>query len=244
MEKARLEGRRAIGTQTTIGANYFNKKPGGMTDMGSSRGSGSINSQRTSVRPGGKQVGGGGRIAGKPPAGGMGRGSRAGGDGQSQASKQGLAIDTTSSHNQPSQSQSNVESPGRSQHGRNNLAQNQRSIDSQNRSQMDESVIPTPRILNPGKRNANASGTLPEGKRSMDGVGQKTAADGQELLEHVQSATQSQQFKTMDDSKTQLHDDTASVGLKKNLMTSNSEKADQAPIASPPVAKTPSTGEK
>ena len=119
-EKARLEGRRAIGTQTTIGANYFNKKPGGMTDMGSSRGSGSIQSGRTSVRPGGKQVGGGGRIAGKPPAGGMGRGSRAH-EGQSQTSRQGLAIDTTSSHskNQPSMNQSNVESPNRSQHGRN-----------------------------------------------------------------------------------------------------------------------------
>ena len=81
----RLEGRRAFGTQTTIGANYFNKKPGGMTDMGSSRGSGSINSQRTGMGRG-KAVGGGGRVAGgKPPAGAM-RGS-ARGDGQSQASK-------------------------------------------------------------------------------------------------------------------------------------------------------------
>ncbi len=97
MERMRLEGRRAIGTQTTIGANYFNKKPGG-GDMGSSRGSGSINSQRTGVRNQGKPVGGGGRIAGgRPPAGAMRQGSRAM-DGQSQASKQGIAIDTTSSH--------------------------------------------------------------------------------------------------------------------------------------------------
>ncbi len=101
---------------------------------------------------------------------------------------------------------------------------------------MNDEGIPTPRNLGNGMRNANNSGTLPEGKRSMDGMGPaKKAAGGQELLEHVQSATQSQQFKTMDDSKTQLHEDTASVGLKKNLKTSNSDKVEQ-PVASPPAA--------
>lgn len=45
------------------------------------------------------------------------------------------------------------------------------------------------------------------------------SVDGQELLEHVQSATQSQQFKTMDDSKTQLHEDTQEIQIKKNLQT-------------------------
>ena len=67
------------GTQTLIGAAYFNKKP----EVGSSRGSGSLASQRG---PGGgrggggsgqgRQVGGGGRVAGKPPAGDARKGSR------------------------------------------------------------------------------------------------------------------------------------------------------------------------
>ena len=109
---------------------------------------------------------------------------------------------------------------------------------------MNDEGIPTPRNLNQNKRNVNNSGTLPEGKRSMDGMASpKNGAGGQELLEHVQSATQSQQFKTMDDSKTQLHEDTASVGLKKNLKTSNSDKVEQPVASPPPQATTPSVKE-
>ena len=86
-----------MGTQTTGGGN-FNKGKGG--EMGSSRGSGSLQSgsQRTRQEggrgDGGKRVGGGGRIANRPPPGGPRKPS--GIDGQSDASKQGLAIDTAS----------------------------------------------------------------------------------------------------------------------------------------------------
>ena len=67
------------GTQTLLGAAYFDKKPG----VGSSRGSGSLASQRG--QPGGGRGGGGsgerrgpggGRGAGKPPAGDARKGSR------------------------------------------------------------------------------------------------------------------------------------------------------------------------
>jgi hypothetical protein len=75
-ELDRLEGKVELGTQTIIGANYFNKKPG-MQEMNSSRGSGSLqSSQRTREMPGGKRVGGGGRIANRPPAGGPRKDSR------------------------------------------------------------------------------------------------------------------------------------------------------------------------
>ncbi len=67
-------------------------------EMGSSRGSGSLQSSSARNKGGGsKQVGGGGRIANRPPPGGMRKDSR-NADNISQASKQGLAIDTASSH--------------------------------------------------------------------------------------------------------------------------------------------------
>ena len=62
--------------------------------------------------------------------------------------------------------------------------------------------IPTPKNLPP--KGQPASGKLPEGKKSMDGAMPPNikTPEGQELLQSVQSATQSQQqFKTMDDSK-------------------------------------------
>ena len=78
LELLATEGKREVGTQTAIGAAYFNKKP----DVGSSRGSGSLGSGRTGAgrgAPGGsgeRRVGGGGRVAGKPPAGDARKGSR------------------------------------------------------------------------------------------------------------------------------------------------------------------------
>ena len=52
----------------------------------------------------------------------------------------------------------------------------------------------------------------------MDGVVTPNKdSNRDELLEHVQSATQSQQFKTMDDSKTALEESVPEVSLKKNL---------------------------
>ena len=103
-ERNRLEGKIDWGTQTIIGANYFNKKPQMGGDMGSSRGSGSLQSSSARNKGGGsKQVGGGGRIANRPPPGGMRKDSR-NADNISQASKQGLAIDTASSHSKQQQS--------------------------------------------------------------------------------------------------------------------------------------------
>ena len=79
---------------------------------------------------------------------------------------------------------------------------------------MNDEGIPTPRNL--AGRNQPGSGTLPGQKRSMDGVDRKDS-NRDELLEHVQSATQSQQFKTMEDSKTALEESVPEVSLKKNL---------------------------
>ena len=82
---------------------------------------------------------------------------------------------------------------------------------------MNDEGIPTPRNL-AGGRNQPGSGTLPGQKRSMDGVVTPNKdSNREELLEHVQSATQSQQFKTMDDSKTALEESVPEVSLKKNL---------------------------
>ena len=53
-ERNRLEGKLDAGTQTIIGANYFNKKPTMGGDMGSSRGSGSLQSSSARGRAGGK----------------------------------------------------------------------------------------------------------------------------------------------------------------------------------------------
>ena len=76
LEMLRTEGHTEVATQTVIGAAYFNKKP----EVGSSRGSGSLGSQRTGAGrgqgSGGRAVGGGGRVAGKPPAGDGRKGSR------------------------------------------------------------------------------------------------------------------------------------------------------------------------
>jgi len=77
MELLATEGKATVGTQTVIGAAYFNKKP----EVGSSRGSGSLGSQRAGAGRGGggsgeRRVGGGGRVAGRPPAGDARKGSR------------------------------------------------------------------------------------------------------------------------------------------------------------------------
>ena len=70
----------------------------------------------------------------------------------------------------------------------------------------------------------------------MDGVvAPQTAADGGELLEHVQSATQSQQFKTLDDSKAQLVDAGPEAGTSKNLNASQSDKLGNQPEAGSPI---------
>ena len=78
LELLATEGKTEVATQTAIGAAYFNKKP----EVGSSRGSGSLASQRAGGRgqgsgerrPGGGA--GGGRGAGKPPPGDGRKGSR------------------------------------------------------------------------------------------------------------------------------------------------------------------------
>jgi len=70
----------------------------------------------------------------------------------------------------------------------------------------------------------------------MDGVvAPQTAADGGELLEHVQSATQSQQFKTLDDSKAQLVEAGPDGGTSKNLNASQSDKLGNQPEAGSPI---------
>ena len=72
-EKRRMSGKQDTGTMTTItgNSNIFKQGPrggGGATDLGSSRGSGSLQSGSGRGRgTGGKQVGGGGRIANRPP---------------------------------------------------------------------------------------------------------------------------------------------------------------------------------
>ena len=72
-EKRRMSGKQDTGTMTTItgNSNIFKQGPrggGGATDLGSSRGSGSLQSGSGRGRgAGGKQVGGGGRIANRPP---------------------------------------------------------------------------------------------------------------------------------------------------------------------------------
>ncbi len=106
---------------------------------------------------------------------------------------------------------------------------------------MNDEGIPTPRNL--PDRNQPGSGALPEQKKSMDGAMHAQTADGKEMLEHVQSATQSQQFKTLEDSKTQLHEDTAQeIGLRQNLQqTSQSDnlKADSLNEQVPEEANAP-----
>ena len=74
LELLATEGKTEVATQTVIGAAYFNKKP----EVGSSRGSGSLASQRTGAGRGSgeRRVGGGGRVAGKPPPGDARKGSR------------------------------------------------------------------------------------------------------------------------------------------------------------------------
>ena len=95
---------------------------------------------------------------------------------------------------------------------------------------MGDDGIATPRNLEDNKNQAGSGGILPEGKRSMDGVmTAKQIADSKELLQNAQSATQSQQFKTMDNSSKQLHEDTHhQMSLKNNLQTSHSGKVDAA----------------
>lgn len=204
-EKMRLEGKEDKECQTIIGQKYFENKK---TDLSSRNGSGSLGtgSQRTAGAPapsGGKRVGGGGTIAKRPPPRPNANGSR-NADG-SQGSKGPLRMDTASSHNSKGQA-SNYDGATpviRQQSGnRSQVPPIQRSGDSNldKTSRMNDDGIATPRNLT--DKNQHGSGTLPEGKRSMDGVvaGQQSA-DSKELLNHVQSATQSQQFKTMDNSK-------------------------------------------
>lgn len=81
---------------------------------------------------------------------------------------------------------------------------------------MNDDGIATPRTLT--DKNQPGSGMLADGKRSMDGVmAAQKSAESKELLQHVQSATHSQQFKTMDNSKTQLHEDAHEASLKNKL---------------------------
>ena len=105
-ERNRLEGREEVGTQTIIGQNYFNKKPGQSGNDASSRASGSVQGSSQRERGpglGAKKVGGGGQIARRPPPGGPNR-KVSNADGQSVASK-GLAVDTASSHSRQKASQ-------------------------------------------------------------------------------------------------------------------------------------------
>ena len=97
-QRRRTEGMIEFGTQTVIGANYFNKKPGGaMAEMGSSRGSGSLQSSSQQNRGLQGKGRGGGRGGGRPPPGGSKQGSNAPSQGGS-PSKQGRpGVDTTSS---------------------------------------------------------------------------------------------------------------------------------------------------
>jgi len=111
--------------------------------------------------PGGKRVGGGGRIANKPPPGGPRRDSR---PDNSQASKQGLAIDTTSSHSKEPNSQ--VASPNIVSGTERNALKQQKSNGSVERSENQDGMV-TPRNL-PGNNTAGGSGSLPDAKRSMD----------------------------------------------------------------------------
>ena len=119
---------------------------GQMAEMNSSRGSGSINSgsaRQGGRGAGGKQVGGGGRIANRPPpSGGVGRG----GSRNDSASNQGLAIDTTSSIGK--QQLSNADAPDMKNQTQPNLGRNDSHNRSQNTANLDGD-IPTPRNLQP-----------------------------------------------------------------------------------------------
>ena len=92
-EKRRTEGMIEFGTQTVIGANYFNKKPGNIGEMGSSRGSASMQNSQQSRGLQGKGRGAG-RGANRPPPGGS-KQSSGGGNSPSKAGRPG--VDTTSS---------------------------------------------------------------------------------------------------------------------------------------------------
>lgn len=79
----------------------------------------------------------------------------------------------------------------------------------------------------------------------MDGVvqpGAKNTRDGRELQKSVQSATQSQQLKTMDDAKKTLENgskasnSTQEIAIKKNLQQSRSEKGEKLQKNSSPRA--------
>lgn len=73
-----------------------------------------------------------------------------------------------------------------------------------NRSEHD-SAIPTPRNLNTRNVNGMAvggSGTLPDSKKSMDSMVSQNKTT--ELLQRAQASAQSQQFKTVEDSKKTL----------------------------------------
>ena len=84
---------------------------------------------------------------------------------------------------------------------------------------------------------------LPQGKRSMDGAVQPNAksSEGQELLQT--SASQSQAFKTVDDTARILnHSSQGELALKKNLQASQSAKTGQymTSTPTPPPAPIPS----
>ena len=86
-ERARVEGRRDFGHQ----ANIMVKNPRGGADASSrSSGSNMQSSNRAKEGAGGKRVGGGGRVANRPPV------ARSRNNDSQNNSKQGLNIDTTS----------------------------------------------------------------------------------------------------------------------------------------------------
>lgn len=145
---------------------------------------------------GGKAVGGGGRIANRPPPSGPRRDSRF--DQNSQASKTGLAIDTTSVHSKAQHSNSNQgdddnQSPKRTASiSGNPLNANRTGQSTENRSDQNDSAIPTPRDF-VTRNNVGGSGSLPDGNKSMENMAaaQTPVAGNSELLQKVQSATQS-----------------------------------------------------
>ena len=138
----------------------------------------------------GKKVGGGGVIAKRPPP--RPTGSRAGGD--SQASKQGLIIDTASNQSKQQAASVNTSNnfdgvtPRQQQHSAKGsqapAVQRSGGDDSQAaKSRIGDDGIATPRNLEDNKNQPGSGGMLPEAKRSMDGIvtGKKTA-DSKELL--------------------------------------------------------------
>ena len=146
-------------------------------------------------------------------------------------SKQGLAVDTTSRQSLPGTNRSGEgETPNQrpSQGGRQVGARSNASLA---RSQNDES-IPTPRDLHSNKNSQGSGKQLADQKRSVDDMQKAKTIDDKELGEHAQSATQSQQFKTLDESKSQLIQESNSANrdmvLKQGLVNKQSNNSQQS----------------